>query len=253
MQKCFKITNVKNILTVYQFFRGDYSGWGIFLCSSHNTGIIFVFLHVWDVGKVNSDHYILMSTLGLGNFPIYDDSIKSQCVYHSSSKKYLYCPVAKLNEEINTISFSSLETPVIKRSVFIPTIEEAENGGTLGMTAQDQAFQDNGSFWIDGSVNIHAYTTGAYGYRLMSVQMIGQAANFPTIKSFYRDTNTPIPAGNRISYAMATNSGKAIALGLRPYISMFNKDIVFAAAPKYTNGALHAYSMTTGPGMNSGW
>ena len=159
--------------------------------------------HVWDVGKVNSDHYILMSTLGLGNFPIYDDSIKSQCVYHSSSKKYLYCPVTKLNEEINTISFSSLETPVIKRSVFIPTIEEAENGGTLGMTAQDQAFQDNGSFWIDGSVNIHAYTTGAYGYRLMSVQMIGQAANFPTIKSFYRDTNTPIPAGNRISYAIA--------------------------------------------------
>ena len=202
--------------------------------------------HVWDVGKVNSDHYILMSTLGLGNFPIYDDSIKSQCVYHSSSKKYLYCPVTKLNEEINTISFSSLETPVIKRSVFIPTIEEAENGGTLGMTAQDQAFQDNGSFWIDGSVNIHAYTAGVYGYSLMGVQMIGQAANLPTTKSFYGNTNTQIPAGNRISYAMATNNGKANLLGLRPYLSIFNKDIVFAAAPKYTNGALHAYSMTTG-------
>ena len=43
MQKCFKITDVKNILTAYQFFRGDYSGWGIFLRSSHNTDIISVF------------------------------------------------------------------------------------------------------------------------------------------------------------------------------------------------------------------
>ena len=71
--------------------------------------------HVWEVGKVNSDHYILMSTLGLGNFHVYDDSIKSQCVYFSSGNKYLHCPITKLNEEINKIAFSSIEQGTIKR------------------------------------------------------------------------------------------------------------------------------------------
>jgi len=56
MQKCFKITDVKNILTAYQFFRGDYSGWGIFLRSSRNANMIFAF---------HTAKYIVLSKLHL--------------------------------------------------------------------------------------------------------------------------------------------------------------------------------------------
>lgn len=37
---------------------------------------------VWDVGKVDANQYVLMSTTGLGSFPVYNTSLASTCVFH---------------------------------------------------------------------------------------------------------------------------------------------------------------------------
>ena len=157
---------------------------------------------VWDVGKADANQVLLMSAIGLGDFPIYDASIATSCTLQPSSPNdfYLYCPKTLLYNELSNISLNAGETALTIDVPFLPTLKQIENGGTLGLTVSDREFKDDTIYWLEGSLNVHSYAAGHYGYRLWNTLMIGRTSsdrNLSIVPAFYDSGNTPFSPSNR--------------------------------------------------------
>ena len=199
---------------------------------------------VWEVGKVSGSELTLLSTEGLGYHPTYHPSLVSSCVQHTDGR-YLSCPLTQLKAELLNLSLNSLETGAITRNPFIPTVKEAENGGTLGLTIDDQAFYDDTIFWLDDFLNIHSYSAGTYGYRMFNAVMYGKTKSLIGLTEYYDATNIPIRTPTKIQHFISYDISPNKAI-LRPYMIIDESDIVFAAATGYSDGTLQSYQKTVG-------
>ena len=65
---------------------------------------------VWDVGKTDANQTLLMSTTGLGDFPVYDPSIASSCAFMPSPGASR-CPTTFLINEIDKVRLNVKSSP----------------------------------------------------------------------------------------------------------------------------------------------
>ena len=202
---------------------------------------------VWDVGKVDANELLLLSTTGLGKFPMYDDSIRNTCSHFALNNNYTYCPTTMLSNELINISFNTTEISLTNDAPFLPTVKQVMTGGSLGLTVEDREFKDDTNYWLEGIMNIHGY--GSYGYQPLNAMMLGKTTSMVSYSiNKYLDTgNTLLPLSNRINHhpTGGVNMENISKENLRPFMTV-SSNISFAAPKDYTDGSLHTYTETVG-------
>ena len=211
---------------------------------------------IWDVGNIDSNQILLMSTTGLGEFPVFGSSTASSCNMEPTSHHYLYCPTTILHDEIRNILLNVVETANTIDVPFLPSIKQLEDGGSLGLLVNDREFKDDTDYWVDGSVNMHGYGGNYYGYIEFNVIMVGKTTSTPlySIPIYYGKGNTSLPLSNRITTRTSTIANSVTdpaEVQLRPFMIISN-EVSFAAPVSFSDGKLHQYMQTSSiPGDKS--
>ena len=212
---------------------------------------------VWDVGKVDANQYVLMSTTGLGSFPVYNTSLASTCVFHRQSNGkpiYLNCPKTLLYNEIANINLNTNESVKAINPPFLPSIQQIETGGSFGLSVADCEFMDSTDYWVDGTVNIHSSvsTDLNYGDKEWNTLFLGKVSANDDIRvtypRFYGNGNTLLNTPNRFLHMASTRGGASlipVTYTLRPFM-VIGSDVAFAAPVNYVDGNLHGYVETVG-------
>ena len=207
---------------------------------------------VWDIGNNTSD-YVLMSSTSIisGGVAIYDSRypVTTTPQTGANAEKYClkasptiyYCPPKYLRDEMSNITLNLLESTVIKKQPFLPTITEVKTGGTLGLTLDGRAYKTGLGYWLDGRIQTWGSTSSSYF-------VVSQENVATALGSDLKDlsNNAFLPKSERFGWLDAvTKKGSIVKRALRPFTLADKNKINFAANTSYTDGAWHDYQIDT--------
>ncbi|NBJ64028.1 hypothetical protein D5266_02365, partial [bacterium c-19] len=205
---------------------------------------------VWDIGNASGNDYVLMSSKPIVDLqPIYDTSINCT-IYHDNVGTKWYSPSCDdtlLQNEIDNILFNNVENMILSRPAFLPSMNEVRNGGTLGLTAADRAFQTSCGYWLAGkiknSVHVPSYPHAVYNTMQSPLDGVDISGDIDI------NTNTAISPNEKIRSIMAVmwsdRASPIMALSLRPFMTVSKEKINFAADATYQDGGWHNYQIDT--------
>ena len=171
---------------------------------------------VWDIGNHTSD-YVLMSSKPIKqDFEKYSDSLGCTISNPSGTTPGVYyvkkCPNTLIDNEINSIVLSPIESPLLIRNAFIPTYHEIKTGGTLGLSTTDRAFKDINYYLNERGVGESSLKFG-WNYDISTLIQLPQTSG---TGNAYLSTGGLIPPadkiGNMIEYYWG-GSASSVTLG----------------------------------------
>ncbi len=222
---------------------------------------------VWDIGNNNNNgNYVLMSSKPITKMRTYDPSVPVTTTIQSGTnrEKYClkllnagstmvtYCPIAPVENEINTIALNSQETAVLDKTPFLPAAVDVRAGGSLGLSVNDRAYTSGGLFYLlKGYTGIPLYSGGLYGdYYSHAVQVSLDTPLYTATPVKLYDLGIFLDPAERIGRECVTNwytsaISDTNAFFIRPYSLLNKNSVVFAANTSYTDGAWHGYQIDT--------
>ncbi|NBJ65107.1 hypothetical protein D5266_07945, partial [bacterium c-19] len=191
---------------------------------------------VWDVGPQISGDYLLMTSVPFASMTT--ETSSSSCTRGNGSPGFLSlmltsCPFANIDNAINAITLSANETSIVTQAPHLPKIEEA-----ITIPLNDRIFNRSTYYWLSG------YLT----HKNMKFNALNVHAGDSLGSEIYTiyGTSTSISYSQGITYGTSSDGHtNPCYADVRPYASISNKNIVFAAPTDFQDGIWHPYSIDT--------